>query len=226
MKISQGVEFPVLGRLPAADRDRIIRECPRKRVPRDNTLFHEGDPPRAAYLVASGLLKAVKYTPRSIISAMDLITPGRLCGAIALLDKRPYPLTVIALQNSEVLEMSASTFDALMGAHSAFAQSVHQEMGDHLRHAQTMRALATEPVERRVAHLLSLLLPETGAEVRVRREDIAELVGCIPETAIRVLADFNRRGILRTGWKRITLMDRSSLEQFTVSPRLIKSDRR
>lgn len=225
MKISQGIEFPVLARLPAADRDRIIRKCPRKHIPRDTALFHEGDPPRAAYLVVSGLLKAVKYTPRSNVSAMDLITPGRLCGAIALLDKRPYPLTVIALQNSAVLEMSASMFDSLMGAHSAFAQSVHQEMGDHLRHAQSMRALATEPVERRVAHLLSLLLPETGAEVRLRREDIAELVGCIPETAIRVLADFNRRGILRTGWKRITLMDRSSLEQFTVSPRLIKSDR-
>ncbi|MBL8024677.1 MAG: Crp/Fnr family transcriptional regulator [Elusimicrobia bacterium] len=226
MKISQEIEFPVLAQLPATERNRFIQTCPRKQLTRGTALFHEGDPPRAAYLVASGLLKAVKYTPRSIVSAMDLIFPGRLCGVIALLDKRPYPLTVVALQNSEVLAMSASSFDSLMRAHSAFAQSVHQEMGDHLRHAQTMRAMATEPVERRVAHLLSLLLPETGAEVRLRREDIAELVGCIPETAIRVLADFNRRGILRTGWKRITLMDRSSLEKFTVSHRLTKSTRR
>lgn len=217
MKISQEIEFPVLARLPATERARIIRECPRKRIPGGNTLFHEGDPPRAAFLVLSGLLKAVKYTPRHLVSAMDLIPPGRLCGVIALLDKRPYPLTVVALQNSEVLELPAALFDSLMVAHGAFAQSVHQEMGDHLRHAQTMRAMATEPVERRVAHLLSLLLPKTGSDVRLRREDIAELVGCIPETAIRVIADFSRRGILLTGWKRIALLDRISLERIALS---------
>jgi CRP-like cAMP-binding protein len=62
--------------------------------------------------------------------------------------------------------------------------------------------------------------------VRLRREDIAELVGCIPETAIRVLADFSRRGILRTGWKRIALMDRSALERLTLSPHFNKSAHR
>lgn len=82
---------------------------------------------------------------------MDLILPGRLCGVIALLDKRRYPVTVVALQNSEVLEMSAAAFDSLM------------------------RAFATEPVERRVANLLALLLPKGGSEVRLRRENIAEL---------------------------------------------------
>ena len=147
---------------------------------------------------------------------MDIILPGRLCGAIALLDKRPYPVTVVALQNSDVYEMSAASFDSLMRDHPSFAQSVHQEIGDHMRHAHDMRAVATEPVERRVAHILSLLLPKTGAEVRLRREDIAELAGCIPETAIRVLADFSRRGILRTGWKRIALIDRPALERLTL----------
>lgn len=205
MKISQTIEFPVLARLPERERERLLQKWPRKIVKANATLFHEGDPPRAAFLLASGLLKAVKYTPRTNVSAMDLILPGRLCGAIALLDKRPYPVTVVALQNSEVIEMSEASFDSLMVAHRSFAQSVHQEMGDHLRHSQTMRALATEPVERRVAHLLTLLLPETGSEVRLRREDIAELVGCIPETAIRVLSDFKKQGLIRTGWKRISL---------------------
>lgn len=205
-----------MARLSAGERERFLREWPRKRIKAGAALFHEGDPPRAAYLLAAGLLKAVKYTPRANVSAMDIILPGRLCGAIALLDKRPYPVTVVALQNSDVYEMSAASFDSLMRDHPSFAQSVHQEIGDHMRHAHDMRAMATEPVERRVAHILSLLLPKTGAEVRLRREDIAELAGCIPETAIRVLADFSRRGILRTGWKRIALIDRPALERLTL----------
>ncbi|MBK8574461.1 MAG: Crp/Fnr family transcriptional regulator [Elusimicrobia bacterium] len=179
MKISQPIGFPVLAQLPAGERERLLQEWPRKIIKVGATLFHEGDPPRAAFLLASGLLKAVKYTPRTNVSAMDLILPGRLCGAIALLDKRPYPVTVVALQNSEVFEMSASSFDSLMRDQNLFAQCVHQEIGDHLRHAQAMRALATEPVERRMAHLLGLLLPKTGSEVRLRREDIAELVSCV-----------------------------------------------
>ncbi len=214
MKISQQMGFPVLDRIPASDRERLLQQWPKKRFKAGAALFHEGDPPRAAYLLASGLLKAVKYTPRAQVSAMDLILPGRLCGAIALLDKRPYPVTVMALQNSDVYQLSAASFDSLTKGHPSFAQSVHQEIGDHMRHAHEMRALSTEPVERRVAHLLGLLLPTAGTEVRLRREDIAELVGCIPETAIRVLADFTRRGILRTGWKRIALIDRPALERF------------
>lgn len=220
MKISQPIGFPVLARIPPEERDRLLQEWPRKRIKAGATLFLEGDAPRAAYLLASGLLKAVKYTPRAHVSAMDLILPGRLCGAIALLDKRPFPVTVVALQKSDVYEMPASSFDSLMRGHPSFAQCVHQEIGDHMRHAHEMRALSTEPVERRVAHLLSLLLPKAGTAVRLRRGDIAELVGCIPETAIRVLADFTRRGILRTGWKHIALVDRPALERIAISTNL------
>jgi CRP-like cAMP-binding protein len=68
-------------------------------------------------------------------------------------------------------------------------------------------------VERRIAYLLTLLLPKEGAEARLRREDIAELAGCIPETAIRILSDFRKRRILKTGWKRLTLLDAKALFQ-------------
>ena len=207
--------FPVLARLSAGERERLLRAWPRKLIKAGATLFHEGDPPRAAYLLAAGLLKAVKFTPRANVSAMDIILPGRLSGAIALLDKRPYPVTVVALQNSDVYEMTAASFDSLMRDGPSFAQSVHQEIGDHMRHAHDMRAMATEPVERRVAHILSLLLPKTGAEVRLRREDIAELAGCIPETAIRVLAEFKKQGLIRTGWKRIALKNPAGLRAKT-----------
>jgi CRP-like cAMP-binding protein len=104
------------------------------------------------------------------------------------------------------------------GATLPLLRCVHQEIGDHLRHAQTMRALwRRNPWNAGWPISLSLLLPKTGSDVRLRREDIAELVGCIPETAIRVIADFSRRGILRTGWKRIALLDRISLERIALS---------
>jgi nitrite reductase/ring-hydroxylating ferredoxin subunit len=60
--------------------------------------------------------------------------------------------------------------------------------------------------------------PDTGAAVRVRREDLAELVGCIPETAIRTLSEFKKRGWIRTGWKRIALLNPDALRRLSRSP--------
>lgn len=206
-----------LSALPIETRSDLSRTLVRRRVKAGAALFQEGEVGEAAFLVLTGLFKALKYSQGERVSAMDLIVPGRLCGVIALLDRRPYPVSVYALQDAEVLVLPAAVFQRLMSQHPDFSRAVHGEVGDHLRHAQDMRARAVEPVDKRLAHLLLMLLPAPGAEVRVRREDLAELVGCIPETAIRTLSEFRKRGWIRTGWKRIALLNPDALRRLTRS---------
>lgn len=207
-----------LNALPTGTRTELWRALVRRRVKAGAALFQEGEPGEAAYVVMKGLFKALKFSQGERVSAMDLIVPGRLCGVIALLDHRPYPVSVYALQDAEVLVLPAAVFHRLMSQHPEFSRAVHGEVGDHLRHAQDMRARASEPVDKRLAHLLLMLLPAPGAEVRVRREDLAELVGCIPETAIRTLSEFKKRGWIRTGWKRIALLNPDALRRLSRSP--------
>lgn len=181
-------------------------------------VFQEGDSPRSAFVLRSGLVKMVKFTRRERPLALEAVTPGRLFGALALLDRRPFPASAIALTESQADEIPARVFNDLFERHPAFARAVHDDIGQHLRHAQSMRTLAQEPAAQRVAAILSFLMPRRGDVVRIRREDVAELAGCIPETAIRVLSDFKKQGFIRTSWKQIALVDEAGLRSLIESP--------
>lgn len=204
-------ETLLLGKFSTATRKRLTECLIPRRFKRGTALFHESAPPTSAHLLIRGLVKSVKSAPKGQAAAMEVLPPGRWCGVIALMDQRPYPVSVFALQDAETWELPAESFRDLMARHPDFSRAMFAEVGEHLRRAQTMRALATAPVERRIAYWLTLLLPHRGAEIRLRREDIAEMAGCIPETAIRVLSDFRKRGVLKTGWKRFVLENPAAL---------------
>jgi CRP-like cAMP-binding protein len=210
---------PLFQTLPVWVFNGVKKHFIRRSFRAQDLVFQEGDSPRSAFVLLSGLVKMVKFTRRERPLALEAITPGRLFGALALLDRRPFPASAIALTESQADEIPARVFNDLFERYPAFARAVHDDIGQHLRHAQSMRTLAQEPAAQRVAGVLSLLLPRQGDEVRIRREDVAELAGCIPETAIRVLSDFKKRGLIQTGWKRISLKNRTGLGLLLESQR-------
>jgi len=198
--------LPIFRRLPDDTRGRLDRYFILRRYGRGEPIFEEGGPAREVFLLRSGLAKAVKYSPRVEPFAMGIIVPGQFFGMIAVMDKRPYPVTVVALRDSEVYHIPAAAFEELLRNHPDFSAGVYAQIGSHLRQAQALRVLAKEPVDRRIAYILLQLQQSLGPELKVRREDVAELAGCIPETAIRVLAAFRSKGLISAGWKRITLL--------------------
>jgi len=201
----------ILACLPDGVARRATRAFVRRRHPRGTAVFNEGDPPRGAFLLRAGLIKIFKQSPSDRPLAMELARPGEWFGLVAVLDRRPYPATALALEPSETDEISPAVFETLFQGHRVFARAALAALSERVRHAQEMRALANAPVERRVAHVLLRLSPNPGVDVRLRREDVAELAGCIPETAIRVLSQFSKRGLVRTGWKRVAVLDPAAL---------------
>ena len=135
-------------------------------------------------------------------------------GMLAILDKKPCPVSAVCIHDSEVYHIPAGVFEELLGRHPEFSREVFKYVGSHLRHSQVMRSLAKEPVDRRLAHILCLLGDMLGKDLRGSREDIAEMAGCTPETAIRVLVDFRKKKLIASGWKRIALVDPAGLKAF------------
>jgi CRP-like cAMP-binding protein len=60
--------------------------------------------------------------------------------------------------------------------------------------------------------MLWVLSQHLGKDLRVRREDIAEMVGTTLETAIRTLVDFRNKKLISSGWKRISILDAAALK--------------
>ncbi|MFI5361050.1 MAG: Crp/Fnr family transcriptional regulator [Elusimicrobiota bacterium] len=215
---------PFLAKLPAFSElpDSLLAELAQKLILRKyckgEAIFEEGSPADAVHLLRSGLVKAVKYSPKSQLSSMEIIGPGQFFGMIAVLDGKPYPVSAIPLSPSEAYRIPAKFFAALLAGQPKFSKQVYASLGNHLRQSQELRALSTETVERRIAHVLRILSESMGDVLPIRREDIAEIAGCSHETAIRTLVEFRKSGLISTGWKRVAILDQGRLKKLVQRP--------
>ncbi len=205
--------LPAFKRLPADALERLSRAAALRRFAKGQAVFADGDAPRAVYLLKSGLLKAVKYSRREEPVVMELIAPGGLFGMIAVMDRKPYPVSAVCIRDSEAYEIPARAFEELLKTHADFSRAVYAEVGEHLRQSHALRAMAREPAFRRVAFILNLLSRNMGRDLAVRREDVAEMSGTTPETVIRTLAEFRRKKIVSSGWKKITVLKPEKLAE-------------
>ena len=183
-----------------------------KRMSKGEIIFNEGDAPEAVYLLKSGLVKTVRYTSQDEPSTVDFITPGQMFGMIAVMDNQKYPVGAVAVRDSEIVRLSASLFQELIGRFSEFRKEIFRQVGNHLRNAQVLRTLMQEPVERRIAHILNRLLITMGPEIQLLREDIAEMAGCTESTAVRILIGFRKKKIIQTGWKKFKIISPEKLK--------------
>lgn len=203
--------LPAFKRLPESALETLSSSVHAKEYGKNEPVFEEGDPADAVFVLKSGLVKAVKYSPRMEPASMEIIAPGQLFGMIAVMDKKPYPVSAIPLKKSEVYRVPAPLFASLMAEFPEFSKVVYASVGDHLRQSQTLRSLAGESVDVRVARVLLTLSESIGDELPVRREEIAELAGCTTETAIRTLAAFRKKRWIASGWKRLSVLDAPAL---------------
>ncbi len=205
--------LPAFKRLPESTLADLSRRLISRKYGKNEPIFEEGGRADAVYILRSGLLKAVKYSPTLEPACMKIIAPGELFGMIAVMDNKPYPISAIPLQASEAYRIPAELFASLIEKHPSFSKEIYASIGGHLRQSQTLRSLAGEPVDRRIAHILGTLAESIGKDIPVRREEIADLAACTPATAIRTLAAFRKKGWIASGWKRISVLKPDALRR-------------
>jgi CRP/FNR family transcriptional regulator len=92
-------------------------------------------------------------------------------------------------------------------------------LGHDLKEAERhVTHMAQKPVRERVAEALLLVKETYGYEpdgqtlnLRMTREELANLVGTATETVIRLLSDFNKQGLIHLEGKKIQIMNDAGL---------------
>lgn len=207
--------LPVFKRLPPQALESLSQSLRLERYDRGMSIFEDGDAPESVYLLKTGLVKAIKYSPRDEPVTMEVIVPGSLFGMIAVLDKKPYPVSAACIQDSEAYRISAAHFGRLLKEHSDFSASVYSEIGGHLRHSQALRALAKEQADKRIGYILWLLSESVGKVLPIRRGEIAEMAGTTQETAIRVLQALKKNKLISSRWKSISVLRPERLKELS-----------
>lgn len=179
-----------------------------------------GDTAASLFVLAAGTAKLVRPSPRGQDVVLGILGPGEVCGTLGILGQPVYPDTAVALTDSCVLQIPAGVFQDALRRHPGLALTVLDEVLHRLEQAQeTIRRLSADDVRQRVAAALLILADKLGdpqaeavaLELPLTRTDLAALTGMTPETVSRVMSRLRDDGIVDTGRRWTTILDRPRL---------------
>jgi CRP-like cAMP-binding protein len=187
---------------------------------KDDYLFFEGDAAEWLVFVAKGRVKMIKHSESGRETILATFGPGQIVGEVGVLVGDEYPATAQALEPTTTLNLRRAEYVDLVRGHPDLAWALIRELGRRLQRAhETIRSLAVEKVERRVARALLRMAntagerleePELPGAVRITvplsRQDIADMAGTVIETAIRTMSKFQKQGWIETRDGRIVLL--------------------
>lgn len=212
----------VFSELSEADINKIAPFFEKKGFKKDEYIFMEEDSSDWLYIVATGRVKIVKHSLAGKDIILEIIPPGGIFGGVAVLDKKPFPASAQAMGSVDVIRISRKRLFDIMEDYPILKLSMVKAFSNRLRNAhETLKNIATERVEKRIASLLIKLSEKVGIEERgyrkidfpLTRQEIADMVGTTVETCIRAMSKFQKLGMVKSSGGRI-LIKTDSLKRY------------
>jgi len=198
------------------ERGQLEKQFVRRNYDRDKYLFFEGDPAEWLVYVIEGRVKMIKHSESGRETILAAFGPGQIVGEVGVLVGDTYPATAQALEPTITLNLRRTEYIDLIRRHPDLAWTLIAELGRRLQRAhETIRSLAVEKVERRVARVLLRMASASGERLEggavritaaLSRQDVADMAGTVLETAIRTLSKFQKQGLIETTKGRIVLL--------------------
>ena len=179
--------FPFLNRVEKAALSAVEAEVEWFCLPAGQTLFEEGEPADAFYLVRSGALAAFRTGADGRPELVGHVRKGEPIGEMALVEDRPHSASVYALRDSELVRLPKTAFESLTHKHASLMRELarmmlHRLRGGSLHNRSEPRVFAlisTSPtidLNYRCGELESAL-GDLGLKVAIIDEDCAEWSG-------------------------------------------------
>lgn len=185
-------------------------------------IFHEGEPPEWFYIVASGKVKITKLSHEGKEVILEIIQPGDIFGGVAVLKNISYPANAVTMEDTEVLKISRKNLMRILDRFPNFMYCIALQLGDRMKSSyDSLKNIALERVEARIAALLLKLAGKVGVEtkdglmidMRLTKQDVADMVGTTVETSIRTFTKFKKQGLVYDLDGRIVIKDKRGLAE-------------
>ena len=188
--------------------------------------FFQGDPAIYFYILVTGRAKLLQSNPAGQQVNLRTINEWQMFGALgAVRPNATYPATAQALEPSTALAIKSEFLHDAMQTRPYLNIGLMQLMTGYIQEMQERyRELATERVECRIALTVLRLAAQVGERVNsdetvielpLSRQDVAEASGTTIFTVSRVLADWERKGLVETGRERVLIRNPHGLVQIS-----------
>lgn len=210
----------LLDQLPGEDRRALLATMHRRRFPRGDSLFHEGDPGDTLHVIEKGHVAIRTTTAIGDVATLAVLGPPSMFGEQALVgpDARR-TASAVALDAVETRVLQRREFDELRATHPSVERFVVEVLAAQVRRltGQLVEALyvpADRRVIRRLADLAAVYASASPAlEIPLKQDDLASMAGTTRPTANRVLRQLEESGVVELARNRIVVVDRGALDR-------------
>ena len=198
-------------RLAPAKRNRLIRVAQEQRYEKGATIFREGQPSDAVWVVKTGRIHLMRFLAEGKVSTTCVMKDGEMFCCLPALDRKAYPADAVAAVDSVVIRIPAEAFHQAMSRSPAFTHQILCLFCDRLRQVEEKSCMVYEPAEQRLVQVLLGLAKKFGPTIPLTRQELAEIAGTTHETAIRTLSRFGKQGLIRSSRGKTILLQPEQL---------------
>ena len=217
-KIESLRKTELFGVLSENELKELAGACAVHPLKKGETLFNAGEEAKGLYVISKGSLRAFRGNTEGREQIIHVEKSGTTIAEVPVFDDQPYPSTVVAEEDSEVLFISKEDVRRLCRTHPAIALSALKLLAGRLRKTAALaESLSLKEVDQRLAAFLlrefkekrlkKLKLPTNSA--------LAARLGSVREVVSRAFAKLEAEGIVKIDEHRNTeILDEEGLRNY------------
>jgi CRP-like cAMP-binding protein len=189
-----------------------------KTVKKGEPIFEEGDKLNGVYCVRNGISKLSKLSANGKDQIVKLASKGEVLGQRSVVSQETTNLSAIAVNDMEVCFIPKESINNTLQKNPNFTLEVLRHMAHDLKEADDVIVnISQKTVKQRMAEAFLYLQNNFGEDadgflaLTLSREDISNVVGTATESAIRIISEFKKMGLIHTSGKKIAIKDERKL---------------
>ncbi len=188
----------------------------RRRVSQGELLFSEGETCKGLHIISTGRLRIFKSSPSGREQVLAVEGPGGSVAELPVFDGGPYPASVSAVEDSQILFISRNDFRTFCLNHPEVALKMLAVVGARLRRlVGIIEELSFATVRQRLVSVLVRLADSEGkpAEHGIEfhlpgtHQYLAQQLGTVRELVSRNLMRLQAEGLLQVEARSIVVRD-------------------
>ncbi len=181
-------------------------------------IMGEGSKPSGVYCIYEGKVKFTRLGSEGKDHIIRLGKSGDLIGYRSVLANEAMSASIVALEDTQTCFIPKTVLFDFIKSNSGFSLALMQQACHDLGESGKMITnLAQKSVRQRLAEVLLMLRAKFGENdegylnIKLSREEYANMVGTATETLIRLMSDYKQEGLIDTQVKNIRVLQPSTL---------------
>ena len=208
----------LLDKIPSKDKLKLQKGILKKKIKSGKLIYKEGARPKGVYILKKGKVKIFQSNQDGRKQIMYIYVKGELFGYRPILCGEFHPVTAVALEDCSYDFIPTNYFIECLKQsielNNVLLISLSHEFSVWVNN---ISVFAQYPVKSRIALGLLVLQEKYRmngelSEVNLSREDLASYVGTVKETAVRVLQEYKKNGIIETQGRKIRILKPEKLK--------------